>query len=537
MNPAPEPRSITRRELLKRAALAACAGPLALSSASHGDEAPADASLTVRTRERRQRIDNFGASDCWSMDPIGKEWGREAKEQVADLLFSTRRGIGLSLWRFNVGAGGMLPGKGRLWDPWRGADCFKYTAQEPYDWSRQSGQQWFLRAARDRGVEQFLAFAISPPIWLTRNGLAHPDPAVGSCNLKPDAEGAFATFLVDIARHFTRRGIPITSLSPLNEPNWDWNGGGQEGSRFSSADIRRVVLALQSELKRQKQRSDLILPESGELSALLDDDLYREWAHTQSFRDHYPEGNVRFGPGKYREYIHDLLGDEELREALSGRVAGHAYWADRGADRLVTLRRALRRNLDRYGTGNSYWQTEYCIMEGGRDLGMDSALRVARVIHHDLVDAEATAWHWWLALSPADYKDGLLYTDYKRTKEQNVLPSRILWTLGHYSRFVRPGWHRVTTALQGPNLGQPGQESLLASAYLSPLGTDLAAVLINAGPKPLRVRLSLDRPTRSLTPHLTSPTHALTPQRPTPTSRPIEVPARSVVTLTGVVER
>ena len=51
-----------------------------------------------------QTIDNFAASDCWSMQKIGA-WALPQKERVADLLFSVDKGIGLSAWRFNIGGG------------------------------------------------------------------------------------------------------------------------------------------------------------------------------------------------------------------------------------------------------------------------------------------------------------------------------------------------------------------------------------------------------------------------------------------------
>ena len=64
----------------------------------------------VDTQTTYQQIDNFSASDAWSMHIIGK-WPQEKQNQVADWLFSTEndangkpKGIGLSLWRFNVGA-------------------------------------------------------------------------------------------------------------------------------------------------------------------------------------------------------------------------------------------------------------------------------------------------------------------------------------------------------------------------------------------------------------------------------------------------
>ena len=58
-----------------------------------------------------QTMEHFGASDAWSMHILGL-WAQEKQNQIADWLFSTEndangkpKGIGLSLWRFNVGAG------------------------------------------------------------------------------------------------------------------------------------------------------------------------------------------------------------------------------------------------------------------------------------------------------------------------------------------------------------------------------------------------------------------------------------------------
>ena len=64
---------------------------------------------------------------------------------------------------------------------------------------------------------------------------------------------------------------------------------------------------------------------------------------------------------------------------------------------------------------------------------------MARVIHHDLVYGNAESWSWWRALG-GDYRDGLirvLSTDGWRTGK--ALPGKLMWTLGNYSRFVRPG--------------------------------------------------------------------------------------------------
>ena len=88
--------------------------------------------------------------------------------------------------------------------------------------------------------------------------------------------------------------------------------------------------------------------------------------------------------------------------------------------------------------------SEYCILEnneliygGGKDLGMDAAIYMAKVIHADLTIANASAWHWWLAISKYNYKDGLIYVENR--PEGGYEDSKSLWVLGNYSRFIRPG--------------------------------------------------------------------------------------------------
>jgi len=124
-----------------------------------------------------QTIDGFGASDAWRCQFVGANWPIEKRERIADLLFSrdtdtngNPKGIGLSLWRFNIGAGTAEQGDASgIRNPWRRAECF-LNPDGSFDWSKQAGQQWFLKAARQRGVDKFLAFANSPPVHLTSNG-------------------------------------------------------------------------------------------------------------------------------------------------------------------------------------------------------------------------------------------------------------------------------------------------------------------------------------------------------------------------------
>src|SRR5690606_1612077 len=137
-----------------------------------------------------QTIHNFGASDAWSLQFVGANWPAQKQARIADLLFSLEEqtdgspvGIGLSAWRFNIGAGSAAQGEERgTGDRWRRADAF-LRPDGGFDPSAQPGQRAFLRAARARGVEQFYAFSNSPPVstnprccggWGTTRGSCAP---------------------------------------------------------------------------------------------------------------------------------------------------------------------------------------------------------------------------------------------------------------------------------------------------------------------------------------------------------------------------
>ena len=465
---------------------------------------------------RHQVLENFGASDCWTMQKVGAGWSEAGKTRLADLLFDRERGIGLSCWRFNLGAGG---NRQSIPNPWRTAETFE-TGPGTYDWTRQAGERWFLRAAKARGVPQFLAFACSPPGRLTRNGLTNGHQTKGPTNLKPGAEGEFARYLVDIVKHFRDHPDPVQRvafdyLSPLNEPEWEWNWG-QEGCHSANDELRAVLVALHAELARQEVAAQIIAPEAGSLP-----DMWQTNA-----------GAARKLGGVYGDYLGALAGDARVRPTLGGRLAYHSYWSDDPAKALLPHRQRLRQALDRF-PGLRLWQTEYCVMQHKRDLTMATALDVARVVHLDLTVVGVTAWQWWLALSPSDYKDGLLFTTWQKPgDEETILVPKLFWAFGHYSRFVRPGMVRVE--LRGDGHGLDG---VLGSAWLDPRDGTAVAVYLNRGDQPARLRVRWQQAgaeqRRTVTPHLTTdrPGDDLRPGASFAGGEAYELPAKAMVTL------
>jgi O-glycosyl hydrolase len=511
----------------RRTALKALAGA-SIGTAALAQENTIDRD-TVLVDTGRQIIDNFGASDCWSFQKIGA-WSLENRNRIADLLFSQYDGIGLSCWRFNIGAGI----NSQITNTWRTAQTFEIGPGQ-YDWTRQRNERWFLAAAKARGVPQFLAFANSPPGRMTRNGLTFCNPDGSTTNLKPDAEGEYACYLADILERFYRNPdeaerIAFHYISPVNEPQWDWSGHSQEGNGASNADIKRIVRAVAAEMQRRMLPTQIAALESGSLPAMwrLEDRASTRWG------------------AEYGNYIDAFLGDPSINGVLSGRIGYHSYGSDLLSGPLVNHRKQLGEKMKQYPSWK-LWQTEYCVMvgsegEGGahRDLTMKTALEVARVIHLDLTLSGVSAWQWWTAVSPADYKDGLIYTDWRKPGDaETIYPARILWVLGNYSRFVRPGMQRVE--IEGANHDIRG---LMASAFKDDRGRRVVVVYINVGEQTRRVSLVFQtagrtRVPKSVTPYVTSDRAGDELKRYPPfgrTSTVIEIPAKSVVTLVSDFE-
>jgi hypothetical protein len=145
-----------------------------------------------------------------------------------------------------------------------------------------------------------------------------------------------------------------------------------------------------------------------------------------------------------------------------------------------------------------------------------------------------SAWHWWTAVSGVDFKDGLIYTDWKKPGDpESILPARLLWALGNYSRFVRPGMQRVELAGTGHDV-----RGLMASAYKDEEARQVVAVYVNMAAAPRTVQLRIGVGSRkwqlqSSAPYVTSDRAGdeLKAYPLVPPGGQISIPARSVVTL------
>jgi O-glycosyl hydrolase len=401
-------------------------------NSSHADDTVV---VTIDAQSRAQTIEGFGAAGAWWAQDVGG-WEDEKRELVADLLFDGDKGIGLSIYRYNVGGGN---GE-NIQDVWRRAETFE-VAQGQYDWTRDANAMWMLRAARDRGVELVVAFVNSPPARMTVSGLTTGEKD-GKSNLPPEMYAEFSQYLVDVVRYLRDvEGIPVDSISPVNEPQWNWSyKNGQEGSHYGPTEVLALARVLLKTLKDNQLDVDLSLFESG------------EWKSSDV-------------------YIDKLASDPEVWAALP-HLSIHSYWSTR-ADK-----QRFMDYMEKNHPGKPLWMSEWTEMQEGRDPGMASALLLASTIHDDLTIANVTSWQYWIAVSKYQYRDGLIYVE---PLDQDVLQTKRLWAMGNYSRFIRPGFIRMETT--------GGNDALLVSAFRSEDDQRWVVVAVNQANQPVNLRL------------------------------------------------
>lgn len=484
-----------------------------------------------------QAIDGFGASDAWSIQFLGL-WPDSVRRQAADWLFSREcdskgqpLGIGLSIWRFNIGAGSHDQGReSGIGSRSTRTECF-LRPDGSYDWNQQAGQRNFMRMARERGVETFIGFFNSPPVYYTQNGMATNTGRGGTLNLKPEHYEDFARFAANVVEGLERHdGIKLAYVCPVNEPDghWNWQGPKQEGSPATNREIARLARDFSKAFAQKGLDTKILVNESSDYRCMFATHM-TDWQRGYAIQSF-------FCPDSTDTYLGDTPGVPRL-------MAGHSYWTNTPLKSLRDIRVQLKDTLDKYGV--QFWQTETCIMSndeeigggGGFDRTMKTALYVARIIHHDLVYAGARSWQWWRAVG-GDYKDGLLREFSNRGgTDGRVVDSKLLWALGNYSRFVRPGATRmgITASDEAGQVvpeGDTDNQGLMCTAYRNADGS-WAVVFINYAreDKPVTFHVD-DRKVKDWYPYLTAEGEGLDlkPQKKVRNGKSTVIPARSLVT-------
>ncbi len=379
--------------------------------------------LQITPEKEYQTFKSIGASGAWwaqivgGWDHIDEKSGKPVRDRIAELLYNKETGIGMGVYRYNIGGGGKHSGKGTYWQPARATECFEVSKGE-YDWSRDKNAVYMLKKCVENGADEVVFFVNSPIERLTKNGLAHNKKhQLFHENISKKNYNAFAKYCLDVTEHFINDGVPVRYLSPVNEPIWVWNGG-QEGCFYRPRSVKNVFKVFVNELDKRDSLKNLKLSgaESGDL----------RWFN--------------------KSYTRQLLKDKNVRRHLDC-VDVHSYCLPLPLpitipflnDRLGFVKR-FRKFMDKNYPDVPVVMSEWTHMQGGRDYGMDSALVTATTMYEDFTLLNAVSWQHWIAVSEVDYCDGLIYIN---LEDKTFEMTKRYYVTGNFSKYVKYGSKRI----------------------------------------------------------------------------------------------
>jgi len=370
---------------------------------SKGEETM-EANIRLELSNKGQIWRGFGVSGAWWAQSIG-ECDEPTRKKILSLLFDREAGMGIQIYRYNIGAGEPHSIK----DPWRSTETFEIS-KGVYDWTRDSAAMKVLKESVDLGVEKVIAFANSPTGRMTVSG-GVDGHRKGQSNFNMAFLDDFCDYLLDVSDFLVSQGIPITEISPINEPQWDWNPSkGQEGCHYSPEEATAVVKRLLERIEDRGQDYRVDAVDSG------------DWRRS-------------------RKYMDELFSNPWIAERLESFHI-HSYWSD------ALDKKRIKGYFDLKYPGVAIEMSEWTQMNTGRETTMESALDMARVIFEDITIGHVTSWQYWIAVSKYDFTDGLLYVDFdsENDKSPEITLTKRIFAMGNYSKFIRSGQEKISVS-------------------------------------------------------------------------------------------
>ena len=326
-------------------------------------------------------FDGWGVSLCWWANVVG---GYTNREEYADLAFKELK---FNIVRYNIG-GGENPARSNTMEFRARIPGFQ-PAPGKWDWTADANQRWMLQAAVARGANHVVAFANSPPHWMTHSGSVTGAKNGADDNLRPEFESAFSDYLAIVASNLTvLDGVKFDTVTPMNEPAAKWweLGHRQEGTHMSVAQQQRLINLLRPALDRHGLGATIVASE--------DNDERSTYEAVSSY----------------------------TQATLSNisHLVTHTYTANASAE--------LRQLAEK--TGKPLWVSEYG--DGER-----SGLLLARRIRNDIVEKHAAAWIYWQF---ADSAGAWGFVNNRLDgRDARYRVTRKFHVMAQFSRFIRPG--------------------------------------------------------------------------------------------------
>jgi glucuronoarabinoxylan endo-1,4-beta-xylanase len=405
----------------------------------------------VQLDQTHQTIEGFGINDTW---------GSQFTSTVADSLFTTTgTGLGLSILRV-----GMSP-IGAFYNSFESAN---------------------ISAAKSRGAK-IIGTCWSPPASCKDN-----NKTLDGGQLLASCYTSWATTITNFAKN---NGLYAMSIA--NEPDFASCGatepcnGNYDTAVYTANEMVAFVKVAGPLL--QAAGVKVIAPEP------------QQWLHlwsNESATGSYPSGKNSPDPlqcgfpatsttcasGGGYDYGHWLANDSAAWAAFD--ILGVHEYDTQHAEAWPSDVPHTKPVWTTEMSGIQWWP------EQGPSSDINNGVAIAGWIHSALVTGDASAWlWWWYQAAGTDDNEGLLLKDGTDTKRH--------YTLGNYSKFIRPGYTRV-------DITGNSSTDLLLSAYKATDGT-VVVVAINKGTVAATVPISISGgiAPASCTPNVTSATDNL----------------------------
>lgn len=359
--------------------------------------------IGVNRYVKYQQFESFGTSSAWWAQKIDDD---ETAREIARMLYDDETGLGLDIFRYNIGAGEKENPDSRIRDINRRTESFYVlnpeTDKYEYDFTRDANARRILDYAVEYGAEEIILFCNSPHFSMTASGHASGALTDYTSNLPKENYAAFVDYVLTIADWFVAQGYNITAISPINEPMWTWGGVwvGQEGCHYTADETVEVLEMFAVEMQKRNSPYKLSGPESGQLTQ------------------------------EYFEYIDKFLASPILSEYCDS-VSAHSYWIDNN----IAAKQAFGQKMAEQYPDVKFEMSEWCELPLKIDsLTIDSGLYMANIILQDLKYMNAVSWQSWTAVNGdgvMDLIDGELVT-FNR-----------YYAYMQFCRFIEEGMYRI----------------------------------------------------------------------------------------------
>jgi glucosylceramidase len=406
-----------------------------------GTSASAHPTIVVDPGRRYQEVDGFGASITDSSAEVLAGLAPAVRADTMRKLFDPVRGIGVSFLRQPVGSSDFTAAKEHYTYDDVPAGQTDFPLRHFSVRHDEAKILPLLREAKRLNPRlKVMATPWSPPAWMKDN-----DSLVGG-KLKDDPKiyDAYARYLVKFVQAYAKAGVPVDFLSVQNEPQ-NRTPDAYPGTDMPVAAQIKVIDALGPKLKLASPRTQIL-------------------GYDHNWATHPNDGAAE------ADYPYQIL-NSKAAKWLAG-TAYHCYYGDPSAQ--TPLRNAF--------PDKGIWFTECSGSKGAADPPAKVFSDTLRWHARNVVLGTTRNWarsavNWNIALDstggPHNGGCGTCTGLVTVQPDGSVVTDAEYYTIGHLSKFVKPGARRIASTSFGTT-GWNGQ--IMDAAFRNPDGSTALVV-------------------------------------------------------------